>query len=476
MSFHHFLTILAARRWTIIGTVLAAVALAILIMLVLPARYKATASVVIDFRGLDLVGGTLMPAQMLPGYLATQIDIIESRNVALKVVESLRLDQSAVAQEEFRKETAGRGSIQAWLADLLLKNLDVKPAPESSVLHISFTGRDPQFAAAIANAFAQGYITTHLELRVEPAKQTAAWFDLRAKALREEMETAQTRLSAYQKDKGIVATEERFDTESNRLEQLSLQLSQQQALTYDALIRQRQAKEFADKGGSIEQLPDVLASQVVGMLKSDLSRLEGKLKETQSRYGANHPQAEAILAEVESTRQKLRTEMAGIASSLANAHQIALRREAELRAAVEAQRARVLALKQVRDEMQVLVREADNAEKAFSATTARRTQTSLESQAQSTNVAVLNPAVEPLEPSFPRPVLTILIGIVLGLLVGVALAFAIEMVDARVRSPEDLVAGLQAPALGVIPFVRPRRPARPASAAERGPPIGAFRT
>lgn len=464
MSFHQFLTILAARRWTIAGTILAAVALAIAITLVLPPRYKATASVVVDFRGLDLVGGSLMPAQMLPGYLATQIDIIESRNVALKVVEALRLDQSAVAQEEFRRESEGRGSIQHWLAELLLKNLDVKPAPESSVLHITFTGRDPQFAAAVANAFAQGYITTNLELRVEPAKQTAAWFDLRAKALREEMEAAQARLSAYQKEKGIVATEERFDTESNRLEQLSLQLSQQQALTYDALIRQRQAKEFTERGGSIDQLPDVLASQLVSSLKSDLSRLEGKLKETQSRYGANHPQSVSISAEVESTRQKLKAEMAGIAASLANAHQIALRREAELRAAVEAQRARVLGLKLVRDEMQVLVREAENAEKAFSATTARRTQTSLESQAQSTNVAILNPAMEPLEPSFPRPLLMILIAVVLGLAIGVALAFAVEMIDARVRSPEDVAASLQTPVLGVIPHVRARPAARAAPA------------
>ena len=464
MSFHQFLTILAARKWTIVGTVLAAVAIAIAVNLLLPPRYKATASVVIDYRGLDLVGGTMLPAQMLPGYLATQIDIIESRNVALKVVEALKLDQSAVAQEQFRRETEGKGSIQNWLAELLLRNVDVKPAPESSVLHITFTGRDPQFAAAVANAFAQGYIATNLELRVEPAKQTAAWFDVRAKALREEMEAAQARLSAYQKEKGIIAAEERFDTESNRLEQLNMQLSQLQAQTYDALIRQRQAKEFMDRGGSIDQLPDVLASQLISSLKSDLSRLEGKQKETQSRYGVNHPQSEAASAEVEATRQKLKTEMSGVASSLANAYQIALRRESELRAALEAQRARVLGLKQVRDELQVLVREADNAEKAFSATTARRTQTSLESQAQSTNAAVLNPAVEPLEPSFPRPFLSILVAIVIGLLVGVAAAFAIEMIDARVRSPEDLVTGLQTAVLGVIPRVRPRRAAGPARA------------
>lgn len=467
MSFHQFLGILAARKWTIAGTVLAAVAIAIALMLALPPRYKATASVVVDFRGLDLVGGSLMPAQMLPGYLATQIDIIESRNVALKVVEALRLDQSAVAQEEFRKESEGRGSIRHWLAELLLKNLEVKPAPESSVLHITFAGRDPEFAAAVANAFAQGYIATHLELRVEPAKQAAAWFDVRAKAMREEMERAQARLSAYQKDKGIVATEERFDTESNRLEQLNLQLSQLQSQTYDALTRQRLAKEFVAKGGAVDQLPDVLASQLVSSLKSDLSRLEGKLKETQSRYGANHPQSQSISAEVESTRQKLGLEMNGIASSLANTYQIAQRREAEQRAAVEAQRTRVLGLKQVRDEHMVLAREAENAEKAFSATTARRTQTNLESQAQSTNVAVLNPAVGPLEPSFPRPFLTLVIAVVIGLLAGVAAAFAQEMIDGRVRSPEDLVGGVQAAVLGVIPTVRVRRAVRAGPAAER---------
>jgi succinoglycan biosynthesis transport protein ExoP len=94
MSFSQFLLILRARRWILIATVLLTVSVTLVVSLLLPKTYKATASLLLNYKGMDPVTGLTMPGQLLPGYMATQIDIISSKNVALRVVDRLRLAES----------------------------------------------------------------------------------------------------------------------------------------------------------------------------------------------------------------------------------------------------------------------------------------------------------------------------------------------------------------------------------------------
>src|SRR3569832_2430383 len=132
-----------------------------------------------------------MPSQMIPDYMATQVDVINSNNVASKVVRDLKLADSPGTREQFMEATEGKGDIKQWLGDLLLKKLSVEPSRESSVIAINFSGANPQFAAVLANAFAKAYIETSIELRLEPAKQTAAWFDQQIIQLRQKLDEAQ---------------------------------------------------------------------------------------------------------------------------------------------------------------------------------------------------------------------------------------------------------------------------------------------
>jgi chain length determinant protein EpsF len=453
MTLRQFLNVLAARWLAVLLTLAVTVAATVAASALLPARWTATASVLVDSKGPDPVTGLVLPAQLLPGYMATQVDIIQSEAVARKVVRGLKLDANPVAREEWQEATEGRGSIDLWLAELLLRNLDVRPARESSLIHISFTGVDPAFAAAVGNAFAQAYIDTTLELRVEPARQTALWFSERTKTLRQDVEGSAAKLAEYQREKGIVSLDERLDTENARLEQMNVQLSLAAAQTADAHTRQRLARDFVERGGAPDAVPEVLANPLVQSLKSELTRQEGKLKELSTRFGANHPQVIEATAEAQSVRQKLDHEMAGVVASLENAYRVAQRREAELRGQLNAQRDRVLGLKKQRDELAALMREADNAQKAFDITTQRQTQSTLESLATTTNIAVLNPAVEPIRPSFPKWLLNIALAVLVGGLLGVGLAVVLETLDQHIRSPADLDAALGLPVLATVPRV-----------------------
>ena len=450
MTFGQFLGILRARWWIAVGTLILTVGTTVVISLLLPKQYSATTTMVVDFKGMDPILGIMLPAQLMPGYMATQVDIIQSTKVATNVVKALGFAQSPIVRQQWIDDTEGKGTIEDYFAGILLKKLDVKPSRESSVIEVSFTGSDPRFAAAVANSFAEQYQKVNLELRVEPARQSAVWFDERLQQLRKNLEEAQTKLAEYQRDKGYTAADERMDLESARLQELSGQFALAQGQAADAQSRLRQLNEFLARGASPETLPDVLANPLIQNLKALLNQTEGRLEQTASQLGSNHPEVKRLQADIEGQRTKLKTEINSAASSIKNSANIALRREADLRDQVAAQKAKLIRVNQGRDQLMVLLKEVDNAQKAFDVASQRFQSTSLESQASQTNISILSPAVPPIEPSSPKLVLNTILSVFLGTMLGTGFALLVELLNRRVRSARELAEALNAPVLGVM--------------------------
>lgn len=462
MTFQQFLLILRARWLVGIAVLLAVVAATVAISLVLPKQYASATSVLIDVKSPDPILGVTLPGLVSPGYMATQVDIVNSDRVAQRVVRMLGFEKSAAAVDQWREATDGQGSIESYFADLLKKKLDVKPSRDSNVLSIEFSGQDPQFSAAVANAFAQAYIDTNLELKIEPAKQYASWFAGQSKSLREGLEQAQSKLSAFQQETGIVATDERLDIENARLAELSSQYTMIQAQRSDTASRQAQVGK-----AQIESLPEVQQNSLIIGLKSDLARGEARLNEMSQRFGRNHPEYQRAQGEVDTMRAKLETEMKKVASTLTTSNRVNVQREAEVHSALEAQKKRVLELKEQRDKLAVLQREVETAQRAYDAVAQRFTQTSLESQTTQTNIVVLTPAIPPVDPSSPNLLLNTVVAVFLGTLLAVGTVLLLELLDQRVRGDDDLQQLLGVPVLGLISavkFNKGSKRARPATA------------
>lgn len=445
MTYAQFFAILRARWIVVLGVLLAVVALALGVSLVLPKQFKATASVVIDVKP-DPVSAMIYGGLTSPAFLATQVDILQSDRVAQRVVRNLKLADNNDVRTQWASATNSQGTPEQWLGENLQRNLEVQPSRESNVISVSYKAPDPRFAAALANAFVKAYVETSLELRVDPARQYSSFFEQRSKEAREALEAAQGRLSQFQKDKGITATDERLDVENARLNELSSQLVGMQALTSESNSRQAQAQ-----GASGDRLQEVLINPVITGLKGDLSRSEARLKELGSRYGDNHPQVIEAKASINELQSRIVEETKRVTGGVGVTGTINRQREAQLRQGLEAQRVKVLRMKQVRDEGAVLVRDMENAQRSYDAVLARLTQTSLESQATQSNVNVLNPALPPLNPASPRVVLNTVIAVFVGTLLAIGCAVLLELLDRRVRSAEDLVAALDLPVIGVLP-------------------------
>lgn len=442
---------IACARWRIFLLGFVLIAGSILGFSLLQSRtYTATTSLLIDAHSSDTVTGSNLAAQLIASYLATQSDIITSKNVAFKVIDQTRLTKNPMLQEKFSRQAGHTEVFRDWLADHLIKAVRTEPSRESSIVGISVDAETPQLAAMLANAFAQAYIRTNLELRVEPARQNLIWFDQQSRSLRDTLEVAQGRLSAYQQENGILATDERENLENLQLAEISSQLTKADAEVSELASKRSQAKALQARGGNLAMLPEVAASPAIQALKAELSRMEDKKSELAARTGRNHPQYLRASAEVDAVRMRLQAEAASIIGGETASVQVTRQRAASLQQALEAKKGAALRAKKQRNELAVLSREVENARQGYDGAMQKASQARLQSQVSQTNVMVLNPATAPQRQSKPNLALRAAAALLLGFLAGMAAVFVAEALDARVRSEADLQLLAAIPVLAVF--------------------------
>ena len=437
------------------ATVLAAAA----VSFALPKSFEAHALLLVDAsREEQSLSNVLVPPRERVGQMQTQTDILRSERVARRALRDLGLAQDPAQLAAFA-EAGGAGAIEDWLVEGLRQRLEVETS-QSNVIRLGYASRDPEHSARVVNAYAKAYLDTMLELRVEPTRQAALWFDEQLQSLRANLERAQERLTRYHRREGIISADERADVENARLSELSAQLVKAQEQTYDLRAREQQAR-----AGALERLPDVLASESVRKLKADVAAGEARLRELATQAGPGHPEHQRRSAEVQSLRERLEAESARVVAGIANARRQSEQREAQLGAALAAQRARLLELKESRNELAVLTRDVETAQRTYEAALQRAVVSQVESRASQTNAALLSPAVAPRKPARPRIVLNIALALGAGVLLGAGLVVLLEMFDRRVHTSADLLAAAEAPLLGELSAWRPARGRLPRPAA-----------
>jgi succinoglycan biosynthesis transport protein ExoP len=457
VNLQQFLLALRARFGVFIMVLVATVVAAAVVSFALPKSYKATASLLVVAKDEQSLSNAMRPL-ILPqerlSYLQTQKDIIGSKKVARKVVQDLKLADKPSALGTLSDDD-GRSSYEDRLSEGLLKTLKVETS-QSNVIEVSFSSADPRYSMQVANGFAKAYIDTMLEFRVEPAREAAAWFDEQLKGLRANLEDAQVKLTDNHQRQKIVSADERLDVENNRLVALSDEVVRAQEQTLQWNSREQQARKFMEEGAPPERLPEVLENPFIQRLKSDLMHGETRLQEMSTQYGKNHPQYQRQLSENQSLREKLDAEMRKVVNGIETSARQSRQREAALEQSLAAQRARMLSLKESRNEFTVLRRNVESAERAYDTAMQRSVVSQVESRANQTNVTVLNPASVPSKPASPRVTLNIAISLVVGLMLGVGLVLLLELADRRVRSLRDLDNAWDVPLLGEL---KPWKPA-----------------
>ena len=443
-----YLRIVWARKWVVLALFLVIALGGIAYTLYSPRQYTAETSLIVDIR-IDPALGALAPALAAPSYMQTQIDILKSERVASRTVKILGVERSAEAVAQWREATGAKIPLERYFAGVLQRGLSVEPARGSNIINLTFSGTDPLFAQAAANAFAQAYMDVSVELRVAPARQSAGFLDEQSKSLRASLEAAQAKLSKFQQSKGIVS-DERMDVENAKYGQLLSALSTAEAERVETQTRQR------NTGG--ETSPDVINNAAIQGLKGQIASAETKLTEISAIVGKNHPQRIQLEAQLGELRQQLAAETRRVAGSSTVVSRGSSQKVAELQRMVDEQKRTLLALRSDRDQIAVYQRDVDAARSAYDAVGQRLNQVSMEGQNNQANTRLLSPAVEPLEPSKPKIALGIAGSILGGLAAGILAAIGLEMMNRRIRMPEDMIVMAGVPVIGVLRPAGSKRP------------------
>jgi succinoglycan biosynthesis transport protein ExoP len=464
MSISQVLVILLRRGWIVLLAVLTTMIVAGGVVLFVPGRYEATATASIDPDGVDPISeeGKVGQIGLMQGNI---LSLVSSERVAVDVVKRLNLTAAPQAQESFRNSPSfGRESVEEWMASSLSKGVDPKFAMGTNVLAIKYKSADPNQAALMANAFLAATIDGSVAMKTAEADQNARWFAPQIEELHKQLEASRAALAAFQAETNMVAPDAGADSDTSQYMSISGQLSSARAQL--TTLQTRLASGSTDLSNDPSD-PDL---QILAGLKEKVSGSETAIESAKGVIGSANPKMMAEQANLAATRRQI-----GEATEKMKQHlkQHIATTQDEI-SALEAQQATaqkaLIRLQGERARLTELQHDVAFRAEQLNARERAAAEAKLKSKLTFSDMTVLDKATAPLEPSFPKPLLVIPVGIAAGIGLGLLLALLAEATDRRVRFPIDLEYAASAPFLGSLDAVRrararvgaPRRALRPA--------------
>ena len=448
MTFNQLQLIFRAHLQVIVIIMFVVLFGALVTAFLIPKSYTAKSTLVIDVRSPDSVFGNSGLPLTSPAYMNTQAEIVTSGRVIRQAIKTLKLEEDQELRALWETTDQEENEFENWLVNLVQSRLEVAPGKESNTLQITASSSSPTFAAELANGISQAYITTSVALNVEPAKAYAQFFDEQQREAREELIAAQTRLSDFQRERGIViASDDQIDIENARLNELSSALTQVQAESAEQFSR---AASSGEKG----LIQDPMSNVVLNTLRTQLQQKQSVLAEASARIGEKHPEFQRLKAEVQALQNSVNQEILRSNATLGAGAKAAAGRAASLKKALEEQRQKILTMKENSDSALTLKRDLEAAKNQFELVSTRTSMSEISSRQATANAFLVTEASVPKTPSSPRLGLIALSALLFGLALGSAIACITEYLDHRVRSKDDLsLLGL--PALALISAGKP---------------------
>lgn len=449
LNLSQVLAMLKARRKMIVLIVVLTAAATAGITFMIPKSYTARVDMMIDYRINDPITGKQFHAMLDESYLQTQLDILTSLEVAGLVVDKLGLLSNT---ERGRKLAATKGVEQAKreLASRLIDEVRIVTRKQSRVVEVFSDAESAEAARDRANAFVQNYIEVSQKLNLEPAKARREQYSRQLESLRQEADAIQRKLTEYQQQSGIIDDDERVDTDTKQLNDMTYRLVTQQAESQEVATKRRMIETMIKRGFPPEAIPEITQRSNVMEIKGKLTDIDRQIAEASEVLGNNHPKLQALRTERATLQTKLRAEAQSALDAVMLDYERAAGQERALSGAVAEQQKRILEIKRHRDVIASYIRQRDSIESIYKTALQKYDELLMASQMNQTNLAVLHWAEKPMSHSRPHLSSNIMMSLPVGLLLGIGIAFLMEMRNRRLRSLDDLEREFDLPVQGRI--------------------------
>jgi uncharacterized protein involved in exopolysaccharide biosynthesis len=448
ISLRDVLRIFQKHRFLIVGVFLVTVATVAIWTFTQTPIYQATATVMIDPEApkfLNIQDVSPLGAATQDYYL-TQYEIIKSRPVVDRAMESVKLKEAMPSLAAARDP---HPMFRGWLV--------VEPKRNTRLVFIKFEHRDPKVAADVANAVAAAYARYNVEIKLKGAREALGWLTEEMNQLRTRVQESSVALQNYRVKSGILGLEEQRKITSQKIIDFNRAYleAQAQRLSIEAKLGEL-TKIARDKPGA-QSIFTVADNPLIQKLKAEASDLDVQRSKLLKVYKEKHPEVLKVDAQIQQVNQRIDTEMKTMLRGVQTEFRVAKAREETLLGNVNQLRREGQDLNEKEIQYQNLMRESDSNQQLYESVLKRLKETSIAGGLETNNVKIIEPAVAPRSPIRPRRDLNLLLSVVVGLVVGVGLATVIEYFDTSVKSPDDVERYLGLPVLGIVPLFSQKR-------------------
>ena len=277
--------------------------------------------------------------------VASQVQVLLSRDLALEVIYDLELDQVP----EFAKVADGKTPLHALLGilglekqpskavrderllDAFMKRLDAYPIQNSRVINVEFSAADPRVAARVANRLAEAYLKWQQREKLNKNRNASMWLSEQVTELRKKVEASEAEVEQFRGKTGLFSGSNNVTLNSQQLSELNSQLILAKAQRTEAEARAKLITKMLKDKGDFDSASDVLHSALIQRLSEQRMRVQRELSELSATLLPSHPRIKELKSELESVRQQILAEARKVVRSLENEAQIAGAREASLR-------------------------------------------------------------------------------------------------------------------------------------------------
>jgi len=443
--------VLAKRRWTILTATCVLVALMAIVSFKMQPVYEAIARVEVEAEAPEIqsLSDLYRSIPSDDAFLQTQVNVLESDTLAWETIQQLGLAGKAeyaslgAAGEPGGSEMSP--SQRGRLIRAFRKRLHVELMRNSRMLEISFESTDAPLAAAVANALVNNYAEYNFRKKYDATRQASAWMEQQLDELKAKVEKSQQALVDYERQNAIVNVSDKENVVEERLADLSRDLTNAQ----NDRVQKESLYELVRSNQS--QAAVLVQDDLLQHLQEKYADLSDQYTEALGQYGPKFPKVVRLEAQLKAMDSIIDGERRRAIERIHNDYTAARGREALLSNAVVQEKAEVGKLNQLLIRHNILKREFETNQQLYDSLLQRLKDATVSAGLRATNIHVIDTAATPSSPVRPKRLLNLGIAAIVGLILGVTLAFVEEGLDNSIKSAEDVERLIAAPALAIVP-------------------------
>lgn len=450
----HYWHVLYERRWWVITTFVVVFALMLIYLFKATKIYRATATIEIGRIQNTIVNLGGQPLSLNPrfhdnDYLETQYEKLLSRTLIGRVVRKLKLDETEKYAQEADPVSAVRNDI------------NINPSRLSRLVEIQVEHTDKGQAKEIANTLVELFLERNRDQRRERYSGPLDWLESELGTRATNVTKAAEKIHNF--EIGGEFNEENPTQVSFEDELATAIMSLQQAQTaYEMKVSEvndlkeivDNANEAKERGEEVYNVVSYIANrQVIASLKSSLSIAETRLEGFRERYREDWPAVMQVNKEIQEYKNQIRQEAEAALQSMRKDLNIASNQEKQALIRLNLAKERLHNLNERKVDYNILKREEEKEQAVHDMLLARAKEMQLVAEETQENIYFVDKAIQPLYPVKPNKTLLLIVGIVGGIILGVGLAFLVNLLDDSIKTQDDVETYLRLDYLGHVPKV-----------------------